>query len=210
MSDFIKKIGFETNTNQRRLEKLQNNSTEISSIISVIQGISEQTNLLALNASIEAARAGEAGKGFAVVAEEVKKLAEDSKAATEKIGEILHEIQIDVAATNEANLELTDFIKGSHTDVEASVDQIENLISETKNTATEINNLNMQFAILSSNEKDVQQIFTHLNESIERNAANSEELLSMIIEVEETLEKLKQLFEKVHNSTIELEQVIAY
>lgn len=86
MSDFIKKIGFETNTNQRRLEKLQNNSTEISSIISVIQGISEQTNLLALNASIEAARAGEAGKGFAVVAEEVKKLAEDSKAATEKIG----------------------------------------------------------------------------------------------------------------------------
>ncbi|SOC08526.1 methyl-accepting chemotaxis protein [Ureibacillus xyleni] len=210
MSDFIRKIDFETNTNQQRLEKLQNNSTEISGIISVIQGISEQTNLLALNASIEAARAGEAGKGFAVVAGEVKKLAEDSKAATEKIGEILYEIQVDVRATNEANFELTDFIKDSHQDVESAVVQIENLIDESKNTAQEINNLNKQFASLSTNEKDVQQVFAHLNESIERNAANSEELLSMIIEVEETLEKLRQLFEKVNNSTIELEQVIAY
>jgi methyl-accepting chemotaxis protein len=53
-------------------------------IVETISGIANQTNLLALNATIEAARAGVAGRGFAVVAAEVKKLAGDTRAATDR------------------------------------------------------------------------------------------------------------------------------
>ena len=76
VDEFAEELKNVLNTIEMYLSKLEENN-------SAVIAISSQTNLLALNASIEAARAGEAGKGFAVVAEEIKKLADDSKAAAD-------------------------------------------------------------------------------------------------------------------------------
>ncbi|WP_088186105.1 methyl-accepting chemotaxis protein [Desulfosporosinus sp. FKA] len=66
------------------LEKT-NEVEKIRLLSEAILEISAQTNLLALNAAIEAARAGEAGRGFSVVSEEIRKLAEKSKATVDEI-----------------------------------------------------------------------------------------------------------------------------
>jgi methyl-accepting chemotaxis protein len=75
------------------IRELAAKSERIGAIVATIGGIAEQTNMLALNAAIEAARAGEQGRGFAVVAEQVRTLAEESKAATHEISDLIASVQ---------------------------------------------------------------------------------------------------------------------
>jgi len=72
---------------------LETVTASIGDVIKIITTIAGQTNLLALNATIEAARAGESGRGFAVVAGEVKELARETAAATQRVGEQISDIQ---------------------------------------------------------------------------------------------------------------------
>ena len=75
------------------VNELGDASKEIGQIVEQVSAIAAQTNLLALNAAIEAARAGDHGRGFAVVAEEVRKLAEESLTAADKINTMITTIQ---------------------------------------------------------------------------------------------------------------------
>ena len=73
------------------MQAIEDSSTKVGRITTVIADIARQTNLLSLNAAIEAAKAGHQGKGFAVVAEEIRKLAERSGAAAKEIAQLIQD-----------------------------------------------------------------------------------------------------------------------
>jgi methyl-accepting chemotaxis protein len=100
--------------------ELVSEAEKIGGVVELIRSIAGQTNLLALNATIEAARAGEAGRGFAVVAAEVKALANQTAKATEDIvGKITS-------------------IQSASSDVEQSIGQIGDILSEMSSIATSV------------------------------------------------------------------------
>jgi methyl-accepting chemotaxis protein len=80
------------------MARLSEQTQSIGQIVTVVDDLAQQSNLLAVNAAIEAAKAGEQGKGFAVVAQEVKSLAEQSRAATAQIRGILSDVEKATAA----------------------------------------------------------------------------------------------------------------
>lgn len=122
---------------------------EIKSLSQTILSITSQTNLLALNASIESARAGEAGKGFAVVAEQIRILAEDSKAAVSRIESITSQVAAAVEELVQDSQNILNFVDnqvikdyentvhiGEQYDVDANT--VEGMVSELKDSAEKL------------------------------------------------------------------------
>ena len=87
-------------TSVQEMASLESDTSNITSLVDVIDGVSDQTSLLALNASIEAARAGEHGRGFSVVATEVRSLAARAGDATLQIGEAIGRIRQQTATVS--------------------------------------------------------------------------------------------------------------
>ncbi|WP_457646229.1 methyl-accepting chemotaxis protein [Profundibacter sp.] len=121
---------------------IEESSSKISKIISVIDDIAFQTNLLALNAGVEAARAGEAGRGFAVVASEVRGLAQRSSEAAREISDLIsnsaNEVNRGVALVNQAG----DSLKTIAQSVESIASHVENVSSSASEQAAELSEIN--------------------------------------------------------------------
>lgn len=82
-----------------KLGVLDEKAGNINAVVSLIGKIAEQTNLLSLNAAIEAEKAGEYGMGFSVVATEIRRLADQTSVALLDIGQIVKQIQSQIAVS---------------------------------------------------------------------------------------------------------------
>lgn len=128
---------------EKRIKRLGERSQEIGSVVTIINGIAERTHILALNASMHAASAGEAGKGFAVVANEVQKLAENAREATQQISSLVNNIQVETADTvTNMNDAITQVVRGTNLAQQAG-----NEMRETRDTTAELVQLVQQIAI---------------------------------------------------------------
>lgn len=87
-----------------QIAQLTANMKSIETILKLIKDISDQTNILAINAHIESVHAGAAGAGFAIIAREIKKLAAESKEASDKISDTIGLIDQEVSLISKTAL----------------------------------------------------------------------------------------------------------
>lgn len=164
----ISEVKTSSNDVVKVLSELGHSVNSIENIITLIQSIAEQTNLLALNASIEAARAGDAGRGFAVVAEEVRKLAEESNASTDKIRDVIGQVQIKMKDTlkvvNEEQGIIDQTVEKSHVTkeqfsviskaIDVIIDQINEITKSTQQQSTIATDMSSAIETLTMSTQD--------------------------------------------------------
>lgn len=182
------------------MKRLGERSKEVREIVNVITHITSQTNLLALNASIEAARAGEAGRGFAVVAGEVRKLAEETEKATDKIAQMIQQTHHD---TEQAIAIVTEGNEVANLAFER-VDEAKRAFQHIAQNLTHTNEMSNQvMARIRTVQNDGQTIVEHMQDV----AAVTEEASASIEEVSAATEQQAAAAQQIFEQAKQVEQL---
>jgi methyl-accepting chemotaxis protein len=192
----VRSISELVNNFQDTVQKLNENSENITRILTMVQDFSDQTNLLALNASIEAARAGDAGRGFAVVAEEVRNLSQKVSVATNEIDKNILEMSDLMGHTRARSENIREYVQNTEGFIANTNEQFRSLVTDFENVNMRLTGISAAIDQLSYSNKqshghvtEITQIAQHIEQEMKESINHSQELE---IATEETQELLSR------------------
>ncbi|QSF46731.1 methyl-accepting chemotaxis protein [Paenibacillus tianjinensis] len=182
------------------LEKLVEQSGDISRITNSITEISKQTNILSLNAAIEAARAGAAGKGFGVIADEVRHLSVQTSDSSILISRIIGELQESMADFQAYMLES-----------KKSLEEQDTQVAETLASFTAIDDsiagISRQIGQIHSKVEQTRKINSRLGESIHSVASVAEQTAAGVQEVNASSTQQDQAIHDIARQAQEISEI---
>ena len=176
-----------TSTISAKLNTISEKAQNISGIVTTITKVADQTNLLSLNASIEAEKAGEYGLGFSVVAREIRRLADQTAAATLNIAQMIKEMH---SAVSSGVMEMDRFVQ----QVRKEVEDMRGIGSHMSNIVNCVRTMFPQFEAVSK--------------SMEEQSTGANEISEAMVQLSQTADQTRESLTEFNKATGQLKEAI--
>lgn len=183
--------------------------SEIASFVGTVQQIATQTNLLALNASIEAARAGEQGKGFAVVAGEVRKLAEQTAAATQEIYKKVGFIEEKTKLSVQHTVDGLRIAEENAKSVDATKQLFSHISEDLEELKLRMNQISRGTLNIHQHKDEILHALETISATTEENSASTQEVSASTQEQLESIEKVAELSDQLNQISKQLQKELS-
>jgi methyl-accepting chemotaxis protein WspA len=179
-----------------RLTVLNDKAANIGSVVTTIAKVADQTNLLSLNAAIEAEKAGEYGRGFAVVATEIRRLADQTAAATVDIEQLVKEIQSAVTAGVMGMDKFSEEVRRGVSDVEKVAGQLAQIIQHVQAITPRIAAVSEGMQAQSTGAEQISHALTQLGEAARQTAESLRQSNEIVRSLNEAARGLRSGIER--------------
>jgi methyl-accepting chemotaxis protein WspA len=162
------------------LSILTEKAAGITGVTQTINKIADQTNLLSLNAAIEAEKAGEYGAGFSVVSSEIRRLADQTAAATYDIENMAGEVQAAIARGVMSIENFSEDVRKSVAEIQLSSRQIVEVMDKVQSLTGPIESLNEGISAQTLGAEQISESINQLNEAAQQSAESVSQTSSTI------------------------------
>ncbi len=212
-SDILKQLNQSNEQTIVSIEKIakqtditNKSAQDIKKAVELIQSIAEETDLLSLNASIEAARAGTAGMGFSVVAEQIRKLADQSRAYANEIEKIIQRLLYESNTTVEIMKEVKSNVNHQQNCLQQTKENFQS-ISDGINMATQnVEGVRSKTSDLNESQNAIVQVIDALNSLSQDSAAVTQQTSASTQDLDATVNELAKSSEALKEIAYDLDK----
>ncbi len=151
-----------------RLQVINSKAADVTSIVTTVSKVADQTNFLALNALIESERAGEYGRSFMVIAREIRRLADQTAAATIDIETMVREIKYAITVGVQEMEEFMKEVRNSSDDVGRIITKMAQVIEHVQGLSPHLASIHITVDHQSQNAQHINGAVTKLHQDTVR------------------------------------------
>jgi len=176
----------------QRLSTINEKARDITGVVTTITKVADQTNLLSVNAAIEAEKAGEYGRGFLVVAREIRRLADQTAAATLDIEQTVQQMQGAVSAGVMEMDKFSEQVRRSVSEVGTVSGQLDKIIGQVQVLTDRFAHVTEGMRAQAEGAGQINEAMGSLSGNVKETARSLGEFAVAAEEMKKSVESLKQ------------------